>query len=87
MKTNPQRVELLQQLINDGQLPLWQNRPIGTPRHIARLIDVSHSTICRARSLGKVRVYEIPGALFGVDALDLLEHFRVTKPGRKPANN
>lgn len=87
MKTNPHRVSRLQELIDNSQLPCWQNRPVGTPRQISRLIDVSHSTISRARALGKVRGYEIPGALYGIDVIDLLEYLRIAKPGRKPATN
>ena len=45
---------------------------------------VAQSTVRYAHALGSVRKYEMEGASLLLDAQDLADYFRRSKPGRKP---
>jgi len=78
------RNEKLEEAIRLEKLPVFQGRAVGLPGQLARLAGVAHSTVRYAYCLGTVRKYETDGAALFVDAEDLADHFRTSKPGRKP---
>ena len=66
------------------KLPIFRGRHVGLPGQLARLAGVAHSTVRYAYCGGSVRKYELEGATLMIDAMDLAEHFRMARPGRKP---
>jgi len=77
------RHEKLESAIQDDKLPIYRGRAVGSPCQLARLADVPNSTVRYAFLSGNVRKYDMDGAVLFIDAMDLVEHFRTAKPGRK----
>ena len=78
------RASKIETAIQQQKLPVFEGRHVGQPCQLARLAEVAQSTVRYAQACGNVRKYELMGATLLLDAQDLADHFRVSRPGRKP---
>ena len=77
------RTEKLEAVLAEQKFPLFHGRPGALTAQLARIAEVGHSTIRYSLLAGKVRSYEMEGAVLLLDVLDLIEHLRTAHPGRK----
>lgn len=77
------RYEKIELILKTDGFPLWGGRPVALTCQLARIAEVGHSTIRYSYLAGKVRTYEMAGAVLLLDVLDLMEHLKTAKTGRK----